>query len=159
MSRLQHPAECAKDEGTQYLFNDLLNVQVWDSPGDLAHSRHFINGQAPIILGLLLINVWLWASGFSSLSLNFLTYPMGGCENRVKYPRKAHIVGPQQMTLMEESTRCVKRTTEAKEDTKELSVLGENFCCIKFLSQMNIFFKKQIQLKIKVNVTPAKGNN
>lgn len=62
------------------------------------------------------------------------------------------------MTLMEESTRCVKRITEAKEDTKELGVLGENFCCIKFLSQMNIFLKKQIQLKIKVNVTPAKGN-
>lgn len=81
MSRLQHPAECAKDEGTQYLFNDLLNVQVWDSPGDLAHSRRFINGQAPIILGLLLINVWLWARGFSLLSLNFLIYPMGGCEN------------------------------------------------------------------------------
>lgn len=48
------------------------------------------------------------------------------------------------MTLMEESTRCVKRITEAKEHTKELGVLGENFCCIKFLSQMNIFFKKHI---------------
>ena len=97
--------------------------QVWDSPGDLGQSRHYVNGHSHIMLGRLPRAKWLLVSASVSSSPGWVA--VGGCGGR------ENVHGEHIDDTIARVYKVFKKSNfEAKEDTRELGVMRGNFCCI-----------------------------